>query len=106
MSTQLLEGAVQQRPGERIVYTVNTGPYGGSPTDPAVSVYDVTGNTAAAGEDVSADMLDGSTPAPDGDIISSPPVEGVEGGHVYRLVFRFTAGGNTYAPFVYIHGVY
>lgn len=105
MSTQFLEGAVQQRPGERIRYTVDTGPYGGTPTAVSVTIYDVTASTESSGSNVSDSTLSGSASIA-ADVITTPIVEDIEGGKRYRMAVQFTAGGNTYAPFVYIHGVY
>ena len=106
MSVQFLEGHVQQRPGERIAYSVDTTPYGGNPGAPAAYVYDVSDDPDGAGVDVSATRLAAGGASADGAVITTPLVENVAGGETLRLVVRFACGGNTYAPFVYIHGIH
>lgn len=103
--TYFLERALEQRPGEAIAYTVDTTAYGGTPTDLAVSLWELTTTTESAGTDVSSARLSGAVSIA-GNIITTPRVTVEAGGRRYRLVVRFTCMGNTYAPAVYIHAAY
>lgn len=106
-TVQFVEGAVTQRPADSIAYTVNTALYGGSPTSPAVTIHDITTGADAAGTNVSDTKLrSGESPSVSGDVITTPHVEGIEGGRRYRLTVQFTCAGQTYAPFVYVQGAF
>jgi hypothetical protein len=101
--TLFQERAVDQRPTERIAYTVDTTPYGGTPTSVAVSLFSVA-SIDAAGTDVSGSKLSGDA-AVVGNVITTPLVISLEatGSIIYRLQVQFVCGGSTFAPVLYIH---
>lgn len=70
----------------------------GSPTDPVVTLWDVTGTEL---EDVSATNLSG-TASVAGDTITTPYVLGLTPGRLYRLEVQFTCSGNVFEPYVEI----
>lgn len=91
---------VAQRTPERIAYTTDTAIYGGSPTSPECTLYQVA---AGARADVSDDHLSG-LPTVSGDVITTPLVYDLVAGASYLLEVKFVAGGNTWAPLLQIVG--
>jgi hypothetical protein len=76
---------------EQIAYTITTTPWGSSPGSIAVKAYDQTDGMA----DVTATVLSGSAAAV-GDVITTPKMQSLTLGHVYRIEVKFTCGGNTF----------
>lgn len=89
---EAIESPLRQGVDEQIVYSLDTEPWGGSPSSVTVTVYDVT---TGAAEDVSADVLSGSASV-DGDKIELPAIrlDSLAAGHLYRVEVQFTSGGN------------
>lgn len=83
-----------------VVGFTHTTTWGTSPSAVSNALYDITEGRF---EDVSATNLT-SSPSAAGDVITTSRVTGLEPGHVYRFELRFTAGGNTFEPFLIING--
>ncbi len=98
ISREVREGRQSQGIDEQIAYKLTTTPWGGSPTSPSAKLYDCTGTTFT---DVSSSCLSGS-PAVLGDVITSPKVQGLTKGNLYRLEFQWTYSGNLLEAFVII----
>lgn len=101
-STQFLEGAIEQRPLERIAYRLDTTRFGGSPTAVAVTLHQLA-TPDSVGTDVSATHLSGAS-AVAGNVITTPHLQSIAGGQLYRLAVTFTCAGNDLSLFVYVHG--
>lgn len=91
---------VAQRTPERVAYTIDTAPYGGSPTSVVCTLYQVA---AGARTDVTTTNLSGS-PTTSGDTITTPLVDSLAAGASYILEVKFVSGGNTWAPLLQILG--
>jgi hypothetical protein len=86
---EIIESPWEQGADESRSYTLDTGPWGGSPSSPVVKLY-----VAATGEDVTAGKLSGSATV-SGDDVVTPAVSGLAAGGIYRLEIRFVTGGRT-----------
>ena len=89
------ESPWEQGADEARDYTLDTAPWGGSPSSPVVTVYD------ADGEDVSEYVLTGSASV-SGDTITTPVVGGLAAGREYRLEIMFTVEGRVEEAYGYI----
>jgi hypothetical protein len=101
MSVFLSPRLVDQRPPERVAYTINATIYGGSPTGVVVTLWEVT---TAGNVDVSSTNLSGAATV-DGNVITTPLVIDLVPGTNYLVEIKFTAGGNTWAPLGQLRGV-
>jgi hypothetical protein len=90
ISREVVESPLKQGADEQVVYSLNTEPWGGTPADTTVTVYDVTTGGA---EDVSEDVLTGDV-SESGDTITLPAIGGLTAKHIYRVEVRFASGGN------------
>lgn len=85
---------VPQGVRERIPYTVDTTPWGGSPSAPVVTVKlgdaDVTDTTTTG------------TPAVEGDDILMPVIHSLEAGKKYRVEVQWVKGNATFETFGFI----
>lgn len=90
------EGRWPQGRNEQLSYRVDTEPWGGSPTSPVVTLWDVTAGVAEDNwyqigtiTDVSATNLAGAAVV-SGNYVDTPVVYGLTPGHLYRLEVRWT----------------
>lgn len=88
------QGQLLQGKDEEIIYTLNTTPWGGSPSSPSHKVYDQT----AADADVTATVSPGSATA-SGNVITLPKLKALTEHHVYRVEVKFSAGGSVWEPY-------
>ncbi len=94
---QVKEGRKYQGVDEQIAYTLTTTPWGSSPIDVDVKIYDDTRT------DKSSTCLNGS-PSVNGDIITTPLVISLTARMLYRLEIKFTSSGNIFEAFCEILG--
>lgn len=87
------QGVEEVRP-----YVLTTTPWGGSPSNAVVKLYE-----GAALTDVSATKLTGAASIV-GDDITTPAVTGLEDGKRYRLEIKYTIGGRTEEAYGWIVG--
>lgn len=95
---EVLESPVAQRVGERIAYTLDTTPYGGSPSAVVCELRDLHAGADAPG------LLDGAHGIA-GSVVTTPRVVGLVAGRTYRLTVQFETGGQRYRPYVDIKAV-
>lgn len=88
---KILPTPVVQGANESISYEVDTLPWGGSPSNPVIHLWE--GST-----DVTATKMPGASSI-SGDSIILPPISGLEAGKYYRLTVRFDSGGNTFETY-------
>ena len=93
-------GDFTQGEDESIVYSVTTTEWGSTPTAVAVVAYDVTGD---ARTNVSTTVLTGAATVL-GDVITLPALASLTVDHEYRVEVKFTAGGNTWEPYLIVIG--
>lgn len=84
---------------EKKQFTLDTAPWGGSPTSPVCTLWDIT----ISETDVSGTNLSGSA-SPSGDIITTPLVQSLTADHTYLLEIKWTKGSETNAALLIIHG--
>ncbi len=94
---QVKESPIYQGVNEEIAYTLNTLPWGGSPTSSTVAIFD------SEDADVSSVNLQGS-PSVDGNTITTPIVKDLTQGERYRMEIRWVNSGNTLEAFLTITG--
>lgn len=87
---EVLEGIQYQGAAESIVRSIDTLPWGGSPTSPSLVVLLEPELT-----DVTADVTSAS-PTALGDDLILPALHSLEAGLTYRLLVRFTIAGNNF----------
>lgn len=89
---------VQQHPdpqgiNESLRYTVDTTPWGGSPTAPiAITVLDVT--DSPSGTDVTSSVVTGVASV-QANVITTPYLGALTLNHVYHVFVRWVSGGQT-----------
>ena len=91
------ESPLYQGENEKIAYILDTEPWGGTPANEDVSIYD------SAGEDQSSSCLSGS-PSVAGDEITTPIVQALSPGESYHLKIQWTNSGNTLEAYCVIYG--
>ena len=94
---QVKESPLFQGKNEVIAYELTTTPWGGTPADVAVSLFDQDGT------DVSSTKLSGSNSV-DTDVITTKLVSGLSAGAWYRLEIQWTYSGNTLEAYAIIYG--
>lgn len=93
---QIIQSPLFQGREEQIAYTLNTQPWGGSPSSITVKIYD------ASSVDQSVTLLSGAASV-SGHIITLPVVKSLTVGQWYRLEVKFTSGGNIFETWVDIY---
>lgn len=97
---EVKESPIVQGEDEKIAYTLTTTPWGSSPSNVSVTMYEYTDNVI--GTNVSATRMDGAA-AISGDVITTPVISVVANTN-YRLEIKFTVGGNELEAFAVICG--
>ena len=77
-----------QSPGEIVAYTLTTTPWGSSPTSPVLTIKQ---NKL----DVTSDVTSGAASVAN-DVITTPLIQNLSAGKVYRIEIQFVTGGNTF----------
>lgn len=94
------EGTQPQGTNESVGYTVNTTPWGGTPTNPNVAA-----EVEATGVDATTLLFGGSPSITiNGDILELPDCANVVAGTVYRVTVTFTTGGQTLSMWFRVSG--
>lgn len=93
------EREIVQGIDEEIPYSFDTTPWGGSPTSPVATVWDVTTSPKT---DVTATVLPGGAVV-NGSRIELAAVKALTANHRYRLEVRWTVGSTKLEPYVYIN---
>jgi hypothetical protein len=88
---EVLEGILEQGEDEEIVYTLNTEPWGGSPSG-------VTVVAKCDGVDVSDDVLSG-TASVSSDVITLPALGSLTKNKQYRIEVKFTSGSSVFEAY-------
>jgi len=100
-SREVVEGQQPQGADEEVTYTLTTTPWGSSPSNVVVTVYDIT--LESVRENVTSTVTSGS-PSVNGDVITLPVILDLVENHNYRVEVKFTTGGQVYEPYFYIVG--
>ena len=87
-SRKFKESPMPQAPGEKVAYLLTTTPWGSSPTSPVVTIKQ-------NGLDVTADVTSGSASVAS-DVITTPLIQDLTAGKVYRIDVLFVTAGNTF----------
>jgi hypothetical protein len=94
---KIIESPVYQGVDEEIAYFIDTEPWGGTPTDVAVKLYDRDRT------DVSDTLLSGSASVAS-DTITTPKLIDLVAEMKYRLEVKFTSSGNIFECYAEIIG--
>jgi hypothetical protein len=90
-SRNVIEGRQTQGVDEKIIYSVDTTPWGtGAITNIVVTAKDVTNNFG----DVSADVTSGAASEVSG-VITLPKIQSLTAGHLYRVEVKYDQANNT-----------
>ena len=87
---EVLDGLQSQGINESVLFSVNTEPWGGTPTGPTHDIFDEEDYTTS----LKSSLMDGS-PTVSGDVINLPALSGLSNGVIYRVFVRFVSGGST-----------
>jgi hypothetical protein len=90
---EFTQSPIEQGTEEEIAYTLDTTPWGASPSVVVPKVFDVT---YGAREDVTATMMPAGSASVVGNVITLPKLKSLVAGHTYRLEVKFTSGGNIF----------
>ncbi len=85
------EGLLTQGEQELVCYTLTTTPWGGAPSNVAVTAIDRTNNDT----DVTATVVDSVPGSIQGDVITTPLIKGLTAEHVYRVYVQFMSNTRT-----------
>ena len=99
---EVKEGTQDQGISEKIAYRFLSTPWATTPVVTQVKAYDVT---EGARTDVSATILSGAAGVV-GDQITTPIVQNLTFGKVYRIETTFTSGGLTFVPYFIVRAEY
>jgi len=97
-SRQVKQGRIGQGVDEKIAYTINTTPWGGTPVVAAFKAFDITSGRQY--DDVTAIVFPSGTTSVSGDVITLPLLQLLTLDHVYRVEVKWTFGGNTFECFL------
>jgi hypothetical protein len=91
---------------EVIVYTLDTLPWGGNPSETGiiVTVYDYSERMADIDHDVTEDVMPVNNPTVDENTIILSPMQNLEEGTKYRLSIEWDSGSNHLETYCYIDG--
>lgn len=95
---EVLGGVQEQSSAESIVYSIDTAPWGGTPSAPAVDVFDEEDFATSVKSTV---MPTGSPTVLVNDVFL-PPVTALTEGKIYRVYVTFVSGGNTLRAYIRI----
>jgi len=99
------ESPITQGEDEIITYTLTTTPWGSSPTDIDVVVFDVTDAVDSTDwTDATATVMPVNSPSAVGDVITLSPLKLLTDGHIYRIEINFTCGANVLETYGLIVG--
>lgn len=98
---EVLEGIQEQSTAESVSYIVNTLPWGGTPTNPVIDIFDEEDLTTS----LSSTHLTGSATV-NGDNVATKVVGSLVEDVIYRMTVQFVSNGNTLQGYVRIQGVF
>ena len=87
---EILGGLRFQGTSESVLYSVDTEPWGGTPTAPVHDIFD----EEDYGTSLKSSLMDG-VPTVATDVINLPALSGLTDGIIYRVFVRFVSAGNT-----------
>jgi hypothetical protein len=93
---EIKESPLFQGENEKVAYDLTTTPWGGSPANEDVKIFDSDDN------DVSSTKLSGSNSV-SGDVITTKLVQSLVAGEWYRLKIQWTNSGNTFEAYTIIY---
>ena len=96
---EVLDGLQEQLVGESVVYSVDTLPWGGTPTSPSVDVFD----EEDYGTSVKSTVMPTGSPAVSGDDITLPAMTDLTAGVIYRVFVTFVSLGNTLRGYIRVY---
>jgi len=101
VNRQIIESPVFQGVDEIIAYTLDTVEWGGTPTSPSVTVFDITGD---AYNDVTATVMPSNSPTVTDDVITLSALKLLAANRQYRVEVKFVISGNTMEAFAIVNG--
>ena len=93
---EVLDGLQYQSVAESVVYSVDTEPWGGTPTAPAVDVFDEEDYATS----VKSTVMPSGSPSPSGHTVVLPALTALTAGIIYRVYVTFVSGGNTLRGYI------
>ena len=87
---EVATGLLEQSDAESIFYSVNTLPWGGSPSAPSVDVF----NENDLDTSVKTAVMPAGSPSVNGNSIDLPALTALTDKMIYRIYLTFTSGGN------------
>jgi hypothetical protein len=97
---EVIESPLTQGVDEQIKYTLDTTPWGGSPSSATAKIFSISNGTKV---DTTITNISGSSMI-SGNIITLPTVSNLIVRTTYRLEVQFTVGGNLFEAYVIIIG--
>ena len=102
---KIIESPLTQGKDEKISYQLTTTPWGGTPSVPVVTIYDVTGGIYTALTVLQMGVvMPVNIPTILGDVITLSPLIALTAGTEYRVEIQFISGGDTWEPYFEVHG--
>ena len=96
---EVIEGTQYQGADEQIAYTLDVSNWGSTPSSTSAKIFDVQNSYS----DVTGTNMTGATSVT-GDVITTPTVQSLVAGKVYRAEVKFTLSGNVFEAYFNIHG--
>lgn len=99
------ESPLSQGEDESISYKLTVTPWGSTPTDVSITVWDVTdADDTDDWIDVTNDVMPVNNPSVAGDVITFSPLESLTDRHRYRVEILFTCDNGTFETYGFITG--
>lgn len=89
ISRTVIESPLYQGENESIGYRLDTGPWGGTPTSPVITILN------NLNEDVTTDLTAGSESV-SGNYVTYRAVQSLSRDEIYKMLLRFTSSGNVF----------
>lgn len=99
---EINESPVTQGVHERISYTIDTTPWGGSPSAVSVTVYNYSTRSTEDEFNVTDTVMPTNEPTVDEDTITLSPLYSLTAGIRYRITIQWSNAGNTFETYAYI----
>lgn len=93
---EVLDGLQVQSTAESVLYSVDTEPWGGTPTSPSVDVFDEEDLATS----VKTTVMPSGNPSVLTDDIILPALTSLTAGIIYRILLTFESAGNTLQGYI------
>ena len=96
---EVLDGLQLQGANESIAYSIDTEPWGGTPSSPVHDIFDEEDLTTS----LKSTLMSGSPTVSSHNVVL-PALSGITDGVIYKVIVRFVSGGQTLEGYFRVKG--